>query len=41
LLRRQLVYVAVSRASEAVWLMADRPSPADQALWSEWLLPGG
>ena len=40
-LRRQLVYVAVSRASQAVWLVADgRPgagAPEDQRLWSDWL----
>ena len=39
-LRRQLAYVAVSRASQAVWLMADRPSPEDQKLWSGVLTAG-
>jgi exodeoxyribonuclease-5 len=39
-LRRQLAYVAVSRASQAVWLMADRPSPPLQSLWSEVLSAG-
>ena len=36
-LRRQLVYVAVSRASQAVSLMAGPGSQADQRLWQEWL----
>ena len=41
-LRRQLVYVAVSRASQAVTLEASAPgadpsSRADQQLWREWL----
>jgi len=43
-LRRQLVYVAVSRASQAVWLVADaRSSPgsaADRQLWADGLGPG-
>lgn len=33
LLRRQLVYVAVSRASEAVHLLASKDSAADRLLW--------
>jgi exodeoxyribonuclease V len=37
-LRRQLVYVAVSRASQAVSLVAGPGSQADQQLWREWLL---
>jgi exodeoxyribonuclease-5 len=36
-LRRQLVYVAVSRASEAVSLMAMAGSEADRQRWSCWL----
>ena len=41
-LRRQLVYVAVSRASQAVTLQAGAPGGgpsalADQQLWSDWL----
>jgi exodeoxyribonuclease-5 len=41
-LRRQLVYVAVSRASQAVTLQAGAPaagpgSLAEQQLWSQWL----
>jgi exodeoxyribonuclease-5 len=36
-LRRQLVYVAVSRASQAVSLVASPGSLADQQLWSQWL----
>ena len=44
-LRRQLVYVAVSRASQAVWLVADpRSSPsaaADRLHWGHWLQQGG
>ena len=41
-LRRQLVYVAVSRASQAVTLEASAPgadpsSRADQQLWRDWL----
>jgi exodeoxyribonuclease-5 len=36
-LRRQLVYVAVSRASQAVSLVAGPGSQADQALWRQWL----
>jgi exodeoxyribonuclease V len=43
-LRRQLVYVAVSRASQAVWLVADgrrsQGGAADQQLWSDWLQQG-
>lgn len=37
LLRRQLTYVAVSRASQAVSLMAGPGSRADQELWRDWL----
>jgi exodeoxyribonuclease-5 len=37
LLRRQLVYVAVSRASQAVGVMAGPGSLAEQQLWSHWL----
>ena len=44
-LRRQLVYVAVSRASQAVWLMADGPAgsaaAADRRLWADWLGQAG
>jgi exodeoxyribonuclease-5 len=36
-LRRQLVYVAVSRASRAVSLVAGPGSGCDQALWQCWL----
>jgi exodeoxyribonuclease-5 len=36
-LRRQLVYVAVSRASHAVSLVAGPGSQADQQLWRHWL----
>jgi exodeoxyribonuclease-5 len=36
-LRRQLVYVAVSRASQAVSLVAGPGSQADQGLWRQWL----
>jgi hypothetical protein len=32
--------VAVSRASQAVWLMAERPSAEDQTLWSQVLTAG-
>ena len=35
-LRRQLVYVAVSRASQAVTLSAHRGSAAERQLWQEW-----
>ncbi|MFM8524473.1 MAG: ATP-dependent RecD-like DNA helicase [Cyanobacteriota bacterium] len=35
-LRRQLVYVAVSRASQAVTLSAHDGIPADRQLWQEW-----
>jgi exodeoxyribonuclease-5 len=35
-LRRQLVYVAVSRASQAVWLVSDG-RPQERQLWREWL----
>jgi exodeoxyribonuclease-5 len=38
-LRRQLVYVAVSRASQAVWLVADGRASADRQLWCDWLSP--
>jgi exodeoxyribonuclease-5 len=37
LLRRQLVYVAVSRASQAVALVAGPASHAEQRLWRDWL----
>jgi len=37
LLRRQLTYVAVSRASQAVTVMAGPGSRADQQLWHDWL----
>jgi exodeoxyribonuclease-5 len=45
-LRRQLVYVAVSRASQAVTLQAGAPGAgasalADQQLWSDWLQADG
>ena len=44
-LRRQLVYVAVSRASQAVWLVADAHDGeiacADRQQWSGWLQQGG
>jgi exodeoxyribonuclease V len=45
-LRRQLVYVAVSRASQAVTLQAGAPGGgpsalADQQLWSNWLQADG
>jgi exodeoxyribonuclease-5 len=36
-LRRQLVYVAVSRASQAVTLQAGSSPSADEQLWSRWL----
>jgi exodeoxyribonuclease-5 len=36
-LRRQLVYVAVSRASRAVSLVAGPGSRCDQELWQRWL----
>jgi exodeoxyribonuclease-5 len=43
-LRRQLVYVAVSRASQAVSLMAaaasERQAADDAALWRQWLQDG-
>ncbi|MFM7547368.1 MAG: AAA family ATPase [Cyanobacteriota bacterium] len=37
MLRRQLVYVAVSRASQGVTVMAGPGSLADQRLWRDWL----
>jgi exodeoxyribonuclease V len=37
LLRRQLVYVAVSRARSAVSLMAGSSASGDQKLWQSWL----
>ncbi|MEX1317247.1 MAG: AAA family ATPase [Synechococcaceae cyanobacterium] len=37
LLRRQLVYVAVSRASRAVALVAGPAGHAEQRLWHDWL----
>jgi exodeoxyribonuclease-5 len=36
-LRRQLVYVAVSRASQAVWLVADGRRGSDPERWRRWL----
>ena len=36
-LRRQLVYVAVSRASQAGSLVASPGPLAEQQLWSDWL----
>ncbi len=36
-LRRQLVYVAVSRASQAVWLVADSRRGSDPERWRRWL----
>ena len=36
-LRQQLVYVAVSRASQAVTLMAGPGSRPEQELWRRWL----
>jgi exodeoxyribonuclease-5 len=36
-LRRQLAYVAVSRASQGVTMEAGPASAADQALWRDWL----
>jgi exodeoxyribonuclease-5 len=36
-LRRQLVYVAVSRASQAVWLVADSRCAEDLPRWHRWL----
>ena len=43
-LRRQLVYVAVSRASQAVWLVADSrlgaAAAGEQQLWRAWLEQG-
>ena len=38
-LRRQLVYVAVSRASQAVWLVADGRGTTDAERWRRWLQP--
>ena len=38
---RQLVYVAVTRASQAVTLMAGGGSQADQRLWARWLRDEG
>ena len=40
-LRRQLVYVAVSRASQAVSVVASPGPLADQQLWSDWLQADG
>jgi hypothetical protein len=37
LLRRQLAYVAVSRASQAVVMLAAEGSQADQRQWQQWL----
>ena len=44
ILRRQLVYVAVSRASQAVWLSADNrlasgAAAQERERWSRWLKP--
>jgi exodeoxyribonuclease-5 len=39
-LRRQLVYVAVTRASQAVALVAGSASVADQECWRRWLDAG-
>jgi exodeoxyribonuclease-5 len=39
-LRRQLVYVAVSRARTAVWMVAGAGSSADRDCWSRWLADG-
>jgi exodeoxyribonuclease-5 len=43
-LRRQLAYVAVSRASQAVWLMAGGGAAAEQEAdrrrWHDWLRQG-
>jgi exodeoxyribonuclease-5 len=36
-LRRRLIYVAVSRASQAVALMAQPGPPGREALWLQWL----
>jgi exodeoxyribonuclease-5 len=36
-LRRQLAYVAVSRASQAVWLVAGPAPRAEREHWQEWL----
>lgn len=40
-LRRQLVYVAVSRASQAVSVVASPGPLSDQQLWSDWLQADG
>ena len=40
-LRRQLVYVAVSRASQAVSVVASPGPLAEQQLWSDWLKADG
>jgi exodeoxyribonuclease-5 len=37
LLRRQLAYVAVSRARQAVVMLAVEGSQADQRQWRQWL----
>jgi hypothetical protein len=37
LLRRQLAYVAVSRASQAVVMLAAEGSQADRRQWRQWL----
>jgi len=39
-LRRQLVYVAVSRARTAVWMVAGVGSEADRRCWQEELEVG-
>ncbi|MBV2351684.1 ATP-dependent helicase [Synechococcus sp. HK05] len=39
-LRRQLVYVAVSRASQAVWLVARGHAAEEQRHWRDWLAAG-
>jgi len=37
LLRRQLIYVAVSRARTAVWMVGSKGSEADADHWRRWL----
>ena len=38
-LRQQLVYVAVSRASQAVTLLAAAGSASDRQTWQRWFSP--
>jgi exodeoxyribonuclease-5 len=38
-LRQQLVYVAVSRASQAVTLLATGDTPGDRQIWQQWFKP--